>query len=59
VEIQDIDYNIPTAEKIMVRYLGTFAHPMATSFMTRVKDADSVILEIISNYYSTWDYTKK
>ena len=31
---EEIDHNIPIAEKIMVRYLGSLAHPMATSLMT-------------------------
>ena len=56
---QDINHNIPIAEKIMVRYLGSLAHPMATSLMGSVKDGDSVILEITPNYYSTLDYSEK
>src|SRR5437899_3147439 len=56
---EDINHNIPIAEKIMVRYLGSLAHPMATSLMGSVKDGDSVILEITPSYYSTWDYSEK
>lgn len=56
---EDINHNISIAEKIMVRYLGSLAHPMATSLMTSVKNGDSVILEISPNYYSTWDYSRK
>jgi general stress protein 26 len=55
----DINYNIPIAEKIMVRYLGSLAHPMATSLMGSVKDGNSVILEITPSYFSTWDYSEK
>jgi hypothetical protein len=54
---ENIDHNIPIAEKIMVKYLGSLAHPMATTLMSNVKDGDSVILEITPNYYSTWDYS--
>jgi len=54
---ENIDHNLPIAEKIMVKYLGSLAHPLATSLMSNVKDGDSVILEITPNYYSTWDYT--
>jgi hypothetical protein len=46
---EDINYNIPIAEKIMVRYLGSLAHPIATSIMNTVRDGDSVILEITHN----------
>jgi len=56
---EDINHNIPIAEKIMVRYLGSLAHPMATSLMGSVKDGDSVILEITPSYYSAWDYSEK
>ena len=56
---EEIDHNIPIAEKIMVRYLGSLAHPMATSLMSSVKDGDSVILEITPSYYSTWDEKRK
>jgi uncharacterized pyridoxamine 5'-phosphate oxidase family protein len=56
---EEIDHNIPIAEKIMVRYLGSLAHPMATSLMSSVKDGDSVILEITPSYYSAWDYSEK
>lgn len=55
----DIERNIPIAEKIMVKYLGSLAHPMATSLMSSVKDGDSVILEIVPSYYSSWDYRGK
>ena len=34
---EDIDHNIPIAEKIMVKYLGGLAHPMATSLMSSVE----------------------
>jgi hypothetical protein len=43
----------------MVKYLGSLAHPMATSLMGTVKDGGSVILEITPSYYSTWDYSEK
>jgi hypothetical protein len=51
---EDVNHNIPIAEKIMVRYLGSLAHPIATSVMDTVRDGDSVILEITPSYYSTW-----
>jgi nitroimidazol reductase NimA-like FMN-containing flavoprotein (pyridoxamine 5'-phosphate oxidase superfamily) len=52
---EDINHNIIVAEKIMVRYLGSLAHPIATSVMETVTDGDSVILEITPNFYSAWD----
>jgi hypothetical protein len=55
---EDVSHNIPIAEKIMVKYLGSLEHPMAKSLMNNVKIGGSVILEIQPSYYSTWDYTK-
>jgi len=60
VKIQEeIDRNIPVAEKIIVKYLGSLAHPIATPLMSKVKNGESVILEITPSYYSTWDYSEK
>ena len=56
---EDNNHNIPIAEKIMVRYLGSLEHPMAKALMSSVKNGDSVILEISPSYYSTWDYSKR
>jgi hypothetical protein len=55
---EDINHNIPIAEKIMVRYLGSLAHSMATPLMPSAKNGGSVILEVSSSYYSTWDYSR-
>jgi general stress protein 26 len=55
---EDVNHNIPIAEKIMVKYLGSLEHPMAKSLISNVKKGDSVILEIHPSYYSTWDYRK-
>jgi hypothetical protein len=56
---EDISHNIPIAEKIMLRYLGSLEQPMAKALMSSVKNGDSVILEISPSYYSTWDYSKR
>ncbi len=56
---EDTVFNVPVAEKIMVRYLGDLEHPMAKSLLTNMKNGDSVMLEITPNYYSTWDYSQR
>ena len=56
---EDVNHNIPIAEKIMIKYLGNLEHLMAKALMTSVKSGDSVILEVSPSYYSTWDYSKK
>lgn len=52
----DINHNIPLAEKIMTKYLGSIQHPMAQKLMSFVKNGDSVTIEISPMYFSTWDY---
>jgi hypothetical protein len=56
---EDIDFNIPIAEKIMVKYLGSIEHPMAQALLNMQKGGQSVILEIDPIYYSTWDYSRQ
>jgi len=55
---EDIEHNIPIAEKIAIRYLGSLEHPTAKEVYRRAKNGDSAILEIFPSYYSTWDYSK-
>ena len=55
---EDIEHNIPIAEKIAIRYLESLEHPTAKEVYRRVKNGDSVILEIFPSYHSTWDYSK-
>ena len=56
---EDIKFNVPIAEKIMVKYLGSTEHPMAQALLNMQKGGQSVILEISPKYYSTWDYGKQ
>lgn len=54
---ENISYNVPIAEKIMTKYLGSLEHPMAQTLLTYIKNGESVILEINPSYFSTWDYS--
>jgi general stress protein 26 len=56
---EDINFNVPIAEKIMVKYLGNIGNPMAQALLNMQKEGQSVILEISPKYYSTWDYSKQ
>ncbi len=56
---EDINFNVPIAEKIMVKYLGNIEHPMAQALLNMQKGGQSVVLEISPKYYSTWDYSKQ
>ena len=55
----DIDFNVPIAEKILIKHLGDIEHPMAKLLLSYIKKGESSILEIIPDYYSTWDNSKR
>ncbi|MDW0155600.1 MAG: pyridoxamine 5'-phosphate oxidase family protein, partial [Nitrososphaeraceae archaeon] len=52
------DANLPIAQRIMVKYLGSIDHPMAKLLLENVRNGNSVLLEIKPKYYSTWDYSR-
>jgi general stress protein 26 len=56
---EDINFNVPIAEKIMVRYLGNLENPGAQALLDMQRKGLSVVLEISPKYYSTWDYSKQ
>jgi general stress protein 26 len=56
---EDVSFNVPITEKIMIKYLGKLEHPMAQALLDMQKKGKSVILEISPKYYSTWDYGKQ
>jgi general stress protein 26 len=54
----DINFNVPIAEKIHIRYLGSLENPMSKSLLDMMRAGQSIVLEITPKYYSTWDYSK-
>ncbi|MGA9842073.1 MAG: pyridoxamine 5'-phosphate oxidase family protein [Nitrososphaeraceae archaeon] len=56
---EDVNFNIPIAEKIMVKYLANLEHPMAKALLDLQKKGQSVVIEISPKCYSTWDYSKQ
>jgi general stress protein 26 len=55
---EDVNFNLPIIEKILLRYLGNLEDPMAQALLEMQKKGESVVLEITPKYYSTWDYSK-
>jgi hypothetical protein len=55
---EDVDFNVPVAAKIHLRYLGSLENPISQALMDAIKKGQSVVLEISPKYYSTWDYSK-
>lgn len=56
---EDVNFNVLTAQKIHLRYLGNLEHPIAHELMDAIKKGQSVILEISPKYFSTWDFSKQ
>jgi general stress protein 26 len=55
---EDVNYNLPIIEKIVVKYLGSIGHPMSQTIISSIKKGDAVILEITPKFYATWDHGK-
>jgi hypothetical protein len=56
---EDINFNIPIAEEILIKYLGNLQHPSAQTLLTGQKKGQLVVLEISPIYYSAWDNSKQ
>lgn len=54
---EDVEHNVPIAEKIMLKYTGSLDNEVAKFLLDGVKNAQSVILELTPSYYSTWDHS--
>jgi general stress protein 26 len=60
VKIQeDGEFNIPIAEKILIRYLGNLEQPGAQMLLCTQKKGQMVVIEISPMYYSAWDNGKQ
>jgi general stress protein 26 len=55
---EDVNYNLPIVEKIVVKYLGSIERPMSQAIMSGIRNRDDVILEITPKFYATWDHGK-
>jgi general stress protein 26 len=55
---EDVNYNLPIVEKIVVKYLGSIEHPISQTIIGGIRNRDEVILEITPKFYATWDYGK-
>jgi general stress protein 26 len=55
---EDVNFNIPIAEKILIKYLGNLQHPSAKTLLDGQKKGQTIVLEINPIYYSAWDNSK-
>jgi nitroimidazol reductase NimA-like FMN-containing flavoprotein (pyridoxamine 5'-phosphate oxidase superfamily) len=49
---------VDIAEKIGVKYLGDAENPMAKRFTNAVREGKDIVIEIVPDYFSVWDYSK-
>ena len=54
---EDLKFNVPVSEKLMLRYLGSLEHPMAQQLLGYAKSGDQLTVEITPKYFSTWDFS--
>ena len=55
--LQNIQTNLPIAEKIMLKYTGSLDNEIAKFLLDGVKNGFSVLLELTPKYYATWDHS--
>jgi len=54
---ENINVNIPIAEKIMIKYTGNLDNEVAKFLMNGVRNGFSILLEITPKYFATWDHS--
>jgi uncharacterized pyridoxamine 5'-phosphate oxidase family protein len=54
----DVDYNLPKVERIVVRYLGSIEHPVSKTIINSIRNKEAIIIEITPKFYATWDHAK-
>ena len=55
---ENVNFNVPIAQKIAFRYIGTLDHPISYELVERLKNGQGIVLEISPIYYSTWYQSK-
>jgi nitroimidazol reductase NimA-like FMN-containing flavoprotein (pyridoxamine 5'-phosphate oxidase superfamily) len=55
---ENIDWNRPIIEKIVVKYLGTLDNPLALMLLENAKKGIQVVIEITPKFFSAWDFGK-
>ena len=55
---ENINWNRPIIEKIIVKYLGTLDNPLALMLLENAKKGIQVVIEITPKFFSAWDFGK-
>jgi hypothetical protein len=54
----DVEYNLPKVERIVIKYLGSIEHPMSQTIISSIRNKEAIIIEITPKFYATWDHAK-
>jgi general stress protein 26 len=55
---EDKQKNLAIIEKINLKYLGTLEHPLAKMLMENASNGTELVIEIVPNFFSAWDFGK-
>ena len=56
---EDMNYNLPIAKRIVIKYLGSVGHPVSQLLLNSLKNGTAVLIEITPKFFATWDDGKK
>ncbi len=56
---EDMNYNLPIAEKIVIKYLGGVGHAVSQLLLNSLKNGTAVLIEITPKFFAAWDDSKK
>ncbi len=54
--LDDINYNVKIAEKIITKYMGNLENNLARWIISEIKQGNEAVLEINPKFYSTWSF---
>ena len=55
---EDMDWNKPIIEKIIIKYLGTLDNSLAQMIIENAKKGIQIVIEITPKFFSAWDFGK-
>jgi len=56
--LQNINKSLPIVEKLLMKYIGNLEDKMAKFLINSVKSGESVVVEIVPQFFATWDHSK-
>ncbi len=54
--LEDINYNVKIAEKIITKYMGNLENDLAKWIINEIKQGNEAVLEINPKFYSAWSF---